>query len=316
MKIIDVHTHYITPYFRKVMAEHNMLGVDLVPVPDWSLDKMIDALDVAETDMAIMAASPPDQHFGNREVARDLSREMNEFGAECVQKHPDRLRFVATLPLPEADDSLEEIRYCFDELHCDGVRLLSNNNGYYPGHPIMEEVFAELNRRKAVCILHPCRPAHLPENTLSSLTVPIYEFFPETSRAVINLILSGTLERYPDLKIIVPHNGALVIPMLERIQLHFDKARMSHPELQPVNVVADAQTLYFDVAGNPLPRQLDTMLTIIDEDHVLFGMDYPYVPGEVSKKIKDALLAREKTQYLNQKLFCDNALKLFPSISF
>ena len=315
MKIIDVHAHYVTPYYRKTMRERGLLDSDLVPIPEWSMEGMLQAMETAGTDSAVLSATSPNQSFGDRGAARELSRELNEFGCACVRKAPGKFLFVAALPLPNVEDTLEEIRYSFDELGASGGRLLSNSCGVYPGHPSTEPVFEELDRRHAVCILHPTRPAHLPENTLSSLTVPLYEFFPETARAVINLICSGTLDRHPNLKIIVPHCGALLIPVLERIQQLYGRLLPNHPELEKVDVLAAARRLYFDTAGNALPRQLDTLLTFAEGDHILYGTDYPYYPPEASRAIREELMAREATNRLNETMFWRTAAELFPALA-
>lgn len=310
MRIIDTHFHYVTPYYRKTMAQYDMLDTDLVPIPDWSLEIALNAINGAGTDIALLSATSPNQSFGDQALAIELTREINESGAEYVQKYPDRFLLAASLPLPYAEASLEEIRYSYDVLHCSAIRLLSNSCGVYPGHPDTEEVFAELNRRNAVCILHPTRPAHLPENTMSSITVPIFEFFPETVRAVINLIFTGTVSRYPNIRFVVPHCGALFIPIIERLQELYKRLLPTHPELEDIDIIQAAKTLYFDIAGNPLPRQLDNLLTFTDEDHVLYGTDFPYYPPAKSKETVAVLENRDQTSYLNEKLFCKNAEKL------
>jgi predicted TIM-barrel fold metal-dependent hydrolase len=315
MKIIDVHSHYVTPYYRSVMEREGRLGGDLVPIPQWSLESFVEAMDVADIDAVVLSAISPNQSYGDRAIASELTRELNETGAEYVHTHPGRLCYVAALPLPHVEDSLEEIRVAFDVLGAAGVRLFSNSCGVYPGDPSTEAVFAELGRRGAVCVLHPTRPAWLPEHTLSSLTVPLYEFFPETSRAVINLILSGTLTRYPDLKIVVPHNGALIIPLLERIQALYTRLLPTHPELEVVDFLAEARKLYFDIAGDPLPRQFNTLLTFAYEDHILYGTDYPFASPENLRALRRTLMEQPETSRHNEKLFYANAKALFPTLA-
>src|SRR5215472_17141746 len=98
---------------------------------------------------AILSLSAPGVFFGDRDLAFDLARITNEFATRVVSDHLQRFGFFATLPLPNMDDALCELEYAIDTLRADGVILLSNYAGQYPGDPAFEPLFTELNRRKS-----------------------------------------------------------------------------------------------------------------------------------------------------------------------
>src|SRR5690606_2232069 len=119
-----------------------------------------------------------------------------------------RFGLFATLPLPEVDHSLLEIEHAYETLGVDGIALKTNHAGQYLGDQIFEPVFDELNRRKAVVFIHPTSPSCACCTQLAmGYPRPLIEFLFETTRAVTNLILSGTLQRYSDLRLIIPHAG-------------------------------------------------------------------------------------------------------------
>ena len=64
----------------------------------------------------------------------------------------------ASLPVPDIDAMIAEVRYCYDYLDVDGVALLTNVGGVYLGAPKLEPLFAELDRRNARVFLHPTSP--------------------------------------------------------------------------------------------------------------------------------------------------------------
>jgi len=293
------------------MEKAGQLESDLVPLPPWDLDSFLATMAEIGITHSILSASSPNQSFGDKSAALDLTRECNETGAGYVRKYPDRLSLAAALPLPYAEESLTEIQYAYDTLGAKAVRILSNSLGVYPGNPETESVFEELNRREAVIILHPTRPPEFPAGTLSSVTIPLFEFFPETCRAVFNLILSGTVRRFPALKIIVPHCGALIIPLLERIEKLYGVYAAAHEGTEPANVLEDASNLFFDIAGNPLPRQLDTLLTFAARDHVLYGTDYPWNASDPAKRLLAELADRYNDVQFHDLLFYQNARALF-----
>ena len=45
-----------------------------------------------------------------------------------------------------------------------------------------------------------------------------------------------------------------------------------------VDVLRDLGRLHFDLAGFPLPRQLDALLTLTTLEHLHYGSDYPFTP--------------------------------------
>ena len=45
-----------------------------------------------------------------------------------------------------------------------------------------------------------------------------------------------------------------------------------------VDVFRDIGRLHFDLAGFPVPRQLDALLTITTLEHLHYGSDYPFTP--------------------------------------
>ena len=59
--------------------------------------------------------------------------------------------------------------------------------------------------------------------------------------------------------------------------------------MKPVDIEACIDRLYFDLAGDPLPEEMDMLLSITDERHILYGSDYPYVPASILKKKKAML---------------------------
>ena len=59
--------------------------------------------------------------------------------------------------------------------------------------------------------------------------------------------------------------------------------------MEPVDMEAEIGRLYFDLAGDPMPEEMDMLLAITDEKHILYGSDYPYVPAPVLLKKKAAL---------------------------
>src|SRR6185369_8505810 len=185
-------------------------------VPTWSVEEHVAAMDRLGIATSLLSISSPGVYFGDAIAARDLAREMNEIGRRAVVDHSGRFGLFASLPLPDVDAAMAEIAYCCDHLDVDGFALLTNVGGTYLGDPSREPVFRELDRRKARVFLHPTSPACW-QHTSFGRPRPMLEFLFDTTRTVVDLVLNGIVARHTDVELIIPHGGATLPMIVDRV---------------------------------------------------------------------------------------------------
>ena len=225
-------------------------------IPEWSADEHVAAMDRLGIATSLLSISSPGVHLADEAAAADLAREVNEAGRRAVVDHPGRFGLLASLPLPDVDAAIAEIAHCCDHLDVDGFALLTNIDGTYLGDPSFEPVFDELDRRRARLFIHPTSPACWEQTSLGRPR-PMLEFFFDTTRAVVDLVLNGTIARHPGIEFIIPHAGATLPMVADRVSV-FSLLLDVDPA---VDVLRDLGRLHFDLAGYPVPRQLDALLT-------------------------------------------------------
>ena len=105
--------------------------------------------------------------------------------------------------------AIDEIAYCLDELEFDGVSLFASYGEKFLGDPQFDPLLEMLNERDAVVFVH---PGLHPSSKGLALPWPAFmmEYLFDTTRAVVNLIFSGAIERFPRIRFILPHAGGLV----------------------------------------------------------------------------------------------------------
>ena len=161
---IDVHAHYWTEDYLDLL-------VDLAKADAGAargigagggaeLDARLRLMDRAGVQMQVLSACPQLPYGEDGKKATRAARFVNDQYAELVQRHPDRFRAFAALPMPHLEESIGEMGRALDQLRMAGVAMNTTVLGRALVEPEYEPVFAELNSRGAVLYLHP--PATAP----------------------------------------------------------------------------------------------------------------------------------------------------------
>jgi predicted TIM-barrel fold metal-dependent hydrolase len=271
MARIDAHVHILPPDYRAELERRSVLGP--VGLPPWSAEATYELMERHDIDAAVMSLSPPGVFFGDQGLANELARLVNERTAELVASAPERFAGLAVLPLPDIDAALAELGHALDVLGLDGIALLSNVGGTYLGDPTWDPLFDELHRRGTYVFLHPTMPPHgLP---LPQHPVWLYEFPFDTTRAVVNLVYSGTLERCPGVRLQVAHLGGTA-PFLAHRLASLAAREPERAALAPAGALAHLRRLYYDTGLSNNAAALAATLQVTDIGQVVFGTDWPY----------------------------------------
>ncbi|HEY1740741.1 MAG TPA: amidohydrolase family protein [Acidimicrobiia bacterium] len=302
---IDVHAHFVPDGYRAALERAGHAQPDGMPaIPAWSAEEHVAAMDRLGIATSLLSISSPGVHVGDGADTGELAREANEAGRRAVVDHPGRFGLLASLPLPDVDATIAEIAHCCEHLDVDGFVLLTNIGGTYIGDAEFAPVFRELNRRRARVLLHPTSPACW-EHTSLGRPRPMLEFFFDTTRAVVDLVLHGTIAANRDLALIIPHAGATLPLVADRVSAF---ATLLAPD---IDVLGDLARMHFDLAGFPVPRQLDALLTLTTIEHLHYGSDYPFTPEFVVVAAAERL---REVDALDETLRA-NTERLFPGLA-
>jgi 6-methylsalicylate decarboxylase len=273
---IDVHHHILPPSYVRSVGDAR-IGPLIVAgkTPEWTPQHSIEAMDRNGIEKAITSISAPGLWFGDTHMTQALTRECNDYAAQMCSDHPGRFGVFASLPLPDIDGALREIAYALDDLKADGIGLLTNYDGKYPGDPSFAPVFDELNRRKAVVYFHPteapCCHAHRLAIPAATLEFPF-----DTTKAVTSLLFGGTFARCRNIRFIFSHAGGTIPFLAERIARL--EVRAEFRESVPDGVIFELKRLFFDTALSANPLAFSALLKLVASEQVLFGSDYPFAP--------------------------------------
>jgi 6-methylsalicylate decarboxylase len=305
---IDVHHHVLPPMWLAEAREHKAGGW-AKHVLEWTPERSLEQMERYGIGTAIVTLGLPGVWWGDVASARRLARSCNEYAAAMRRDHPGRFGFFATLPMPDVDGSLTEIAYGLDVLKADGIGLLTSYADVWPGDPRLDAVFAELNRRGAAVYFHPTVPECC-RGILPDVPVATLEYTFDTTRAVTNLLFTGTLTKYPDSHYIFSHAGG-TIPMLADRIAHIGNGQTTIASRLPNGIAYEFSRLNFEIATSVSAPTFAALRNFTSVDRMLLGTDYPYVDVGETIPTFDALdLSGPEKRAITRA----NALKLFPAI--
>jgi aminocarboxymuconate-semialdehyde decarboxylase len=215
---------------------------------------------------------------------REMTRRINDYTANLVAKWPSRFGNLATLPLPDIDGALRELEYSLDTLGADGVILLANVAGRYLGDVSFEPLWAELDRRSVTVLVHPGQPVLAP---LAGIASPLIDYPFDVTRAAVQLVLNGVVDRFPNARVILAHAGGFLPVTSARIAKLNSACR---DDVRPSELILKSfQRFFFDTAlssGAFGPSAAN----VTAGEQSLFGSDFPYATafaGSSSKSKTD-----------------------------
>ena len=319
LSTIDVHTHIISKTYIDAIKKAGISNKEIgFPMDPWDAKQRLAEMDQYGVQAQILSVSSPGLRFWKGKEAADLARLLNHELVDLMKEYPSRFGAFATVPLPDVDASLAEIAWCLDEVHMDGVCLMSNYDGKYLGDPAFARVMDDLNRRKAVVFVHPTESVCIDQLNFG-YPAPLIEYPFESTRMVVSLLDTDTIARCPDIRFIVSHGGGTLPIVTNRMaeiapmKNHLDKAAGKALGERFKKQIA---TLYYDMAISCFPPNLAAIQITHDPARLMMGFDQPFIPAEAIGAAKDTIAAFKSFDELQQiRIDEGTAHELFPRLA-
>ncbi len=304
---VDVHAHFYPPESEmervaRWQAMREACWCTKAP-PSWDADSILAYMDRRGIQLQLLSNVPK---------SLDALRRSNDYAAELVRRHPTRFGLLAALPTDDPDACLAEIRRAAEVLGADGFAVTCRYKGVYLSDPMLDPVWAELDRRRATVFAHPDAYA---APTLGRPVAVIDVAF-ETAQTVTDMLYAGLFRRFPDVRFILAHCGGALPALSGRLLTLGLESWVPNPnDITPVEMRQHLRRLYLDTAAT-MPSNLAAALSMTTLDRIVYGSDcgVPCTTDATMDANLDALfdgcgLTREQVGTIGH-----NALDLFPSI--
>lgn len=296
---IDIHNHFYPGTYLQQLEEHGVgvrIGTDragrryleeggsrLVTLtePMVNLEARFAMMDSNGIDLQIMSMTSPNVYAFDSERALQVARMVNDEYAAAKDRNPDRLRCLASVPLGTGAE-VEELNRAILNLGLDGLIVGTNVHGKTLEDSSFEPFWRRVDDLALPVLLHPMTPMVGTQYLDRYALVPLVGFPFDTTLAVMRLVWSGFLERFPNVKLIASHTGGALAFLTGRFEIGYD----AYPECRDI-AERPAQALkriWYDTIGYH-PPALRCLAESVGTECMVFGTDYPHVIGDAARVV-------------------------------
>jgi uncharacterized protein len=310
MRTITLEEHYATPAFmdgpgRQIREEaeaaraHPQVAAGLARLIAQLCDigeGRITNMDAAGLDVQVLSLTFPGVEQLDPVEAVALARDTNDTLAEAVRRHPDRLAGFAAIPTPDPEAAAAELKRAVAEHGFKGALINGHSRGRYLDDEFFWPILACAEALQVPLYLHPTPPpqstikdlyaGNYPSQVAGVLATAAWGWHIDTAIHVLRLILSGALDQYPGLQLVIGHLGETLPFMLPRLEraLPTELTRLD----RPVSAYLRENVHYSFSGFNWTPAFLDLLLQV-GADRILFSTDHPYASMTEARAFLDQL---------------------------
>ncbi len=299
--IVDIHAHYVPPELIARAREHgSTFGVQVINGPTPALqfaygfkarpffarlvepmEDRIAWLDAEKIDHQLVATWPDIYGYGlPRDDCAAWHRELNDtLAAWCADK-PRRFGFVASVPLPHAQDAASELMRALDQ-GAVGLMAPANVEGMNIGEVPIDPLWAKAEELNCPVIIHPVLVGPAPRAAKFGLTQSV-QYTYDTTLGAASLLFSGVLDRFPRLTFVLSHGGGAFPYLSGRFDvMHARMDREAQGDVAARTPAAYSSMFAYDSilhAAKPLRFLAD----LVGIDRLALGSDYSFPPADLT----------------------------------
>ena len=302
--IFDAHSHYIPP---EIACQTTFFKVT------WSdIDRQLTSMDEHGIETALLLYPTTDAHekMGGWE---NVCAIYNQKIAQIVKKYPDRFIGAGIIPFDQPDKFASELKK-IEELGLSAISLASSYEGRYLDEEIFNVIYEFARNNDMPIHVHPQILNPIGEERVKDpLLTPVLEYVFDVSVCIGKMMMTGTFLKYPDVHFIFAHYGGVLPWVKERFDNTYLMLR-NRGFVKDIKKVPSEyfKNLYFDTSGSKSPASLLCALEVTDENHILFGSDYP-----ANQNLKESISTVAKSfleENKRKKILFENNKKIFKKV--
>jgi predicted TIM-barrel fold metal-dependent hydrolase len=220
MKTITLEEHFVTQDFLNATGTYSDSAPEgLRQVRDRLLDLgegRIAAMDDGGIGLQVLSLAATGINSLPACEQTAVLRDVHDVAAAAVKVYPDRLAAFATPGLKDPNAAVKELERCIHTLGFKGLMLDGTTEGKFLDAPEFFPVLEAAQELTIPLYIHPAPPPQavydnyfngLPGEAGHLLSIAGWGWHAETGLHLLRLIVSGVLDRLPNLQVIIGHMG-------------------------------------------------------------------------------------------------------------
>ena len=239
------------------------------------------AMDEAGIDLQVLSHGAPATQRLEAPDSAALAQRVNDRLAEAIRQNPQRFAGFAALPTADPLAAADELERTVMKLGFKGAMVHGLCNGVFFDDRRFWPIYERASRLDVPLYIHPAIPhpavieAYYKDyvQTYPSILNAGWGFTVETATQAIRIVLSGVLDAYPSVKLILGHMGEGLPFSLWRI----DQAMSREGNRTVPFREAFREHFWITTSGNFSTAALLCSVMELGVDRILFSVDWPYV---------------------------------------
>ncbi len=313
--IIDIFCHHISKSVGKLLNKAKYYGEGKefsYPPQNADAEVRLGLMEKYGIDIQALSQTAPVLLGFGAEDADEICRLSNNDNYALCQAYPDRFVNICIISLLDMKSAMKELERSINELDCRGVTIAANQNGRGLDSPEYFRFYEKLVDNDLPLLIHPTHWESYPlvdmDNGWRMMHVFGWPF--DTTQAVWRLIFGGVIDRYPSLKIVTHHCGAMLPYFARRIEQNFNGFLRDR---LPRHISEYWGNIYGDTALDGTVAAYPCGYAFLGPDRMMYGSDYPF-GAEVGEDFIRENLAGVKAMNIPvgdmHKILGENAQKL------
>lgn len=295
---VDIHTHIVPHSFPAYAGRHaNVRWPSMAPGHDchhcnvmiagkvfrtvtdecWSIERRLEAMEKSRLARQVLSPMPELlSYWMEAEDAEAMGRHVNDTIAQMVADGAGRFAGLGMVPLQDPDRAARELERLMKGGFC-GAEIGTNVNGVSIGDSRFEPFFQAAEELDAAVFVHALHPAGT-DRLIGPPAMPALVAFPcETAVTIASLMVGGTLQRHPRLRIAFSHGGGVFGLVLPRLMHGWKMMKELKEKVR--SPAEQARTLYYDTLVYD-PTTLAFLIERFGISQLCLGTDHPFTIQE------------------------------------
>lgn len=278
--VIDFSSHHISKAVGNYISKASWYGPGTImefPKQNADPEARIALMDKYGVDMQALSQTAPVVIGFSPQDAAEICRMSNDDNYALCKAYPKKFVNICMFSLQDMPSALNELERAVNELDCRAITLGSNQNGkgldFEEFYPFYEKVV----QYDLPIFIHPVQWESYPlVDTYKGWKNMLVLGWPyDTTQAAWRLVLSGTIDRFPELKVVLHHYGAMLPFFSRRIEQNI-RISLKDRLKEGKDITEYWKNFYGDTALDGSVASYPVGYAFFGEDRTVYGTDYPF----------------------------------------